>query len=180
MHNAELQYMTSWASMCRKLRVRLGAGSVFGFRKPSRFFDLPSARSESSATGFGIGSDRFRSSMGRATGKAFKVLKHITRVGESRIRSTFQERGEAFLNAWSSGRSRKYRLPFGNVRSCGKAEVGRGPGNGNLPLETFRLVDPNITKHLTARIRSKPEVQKISLNFRDVLEADLYGQVAGQ
>lgn len=48
----------------------------------------------------------------------------------------------------------------GYVRLCGKAEVGRGPGNGNLPLETFRLVSPNITKHLTARIRPEAEVQK--------------------
>ena len=35
---------------------RLGGSSEFGFRKPSRFFDLPTARSESTATGFGIGS----------------------------------------------------------------------------------------------------------------------------
>ena len=34
-----------------------------------------------------------------------------------------------------------------NVWTCGKAEVGRGPGNGKLPLETFRLVGANITKH---------------------------------
>lgn len=62
-----------------------------------------------------------------------------------------------------------------NDRSCGKAEVGKGPGNGNLPLETFRLVSPNITKHLTARIRSEAEVHIISLKVRNVLSSDLYG-----
>ena len=56
-----------------------------------------------------------------------------------------------------------------HVRSCGKAEVGRGLGNGNLLPETFRLARPNITKHLTARIRSEAEVHKIVLNFRNVL-----------
>ena len=56
-----------------------------------------------------------------------------------------------------------------DVRICGKEEVGREPGNGNLPLETFRLVSPNITKHLTARIRSEAEVQIISLKVRKVL-----------
>jgi hypothetical protein len=40
-----------------KLRVRkFGAGSDFGFHKPSRFFDLPTTRSESPAAGIGIGS----------------------------------------------------------------------------------------------------------------------------
>jgi len=33
---------------------QLGGGSVFGYKKPSPFFDLPAARSESPATGFGI------------------------------------------------------------------------------------------------------------------------------
>jgi len=62
-------------------------------------------------------------------------------------------------------------------RFCGKAEVGRKPENGKLPPETFRLVDPNITKHLTARIRSEAEVHKIILNFRNVtgrLQAGLW------
>jgi hypothetical protein len=36
--------------------VRFGAGSDFGFHKPSRFFDLTVTRSESPTTGFGIGS----------------------------------------------------------------------------------------------------------------------------
>jgi hypothetical protein len=36
--------------------VRFGDRSDFGFHKPSRFFNLPSARSESPGTGFGIGS----------------------------------------------------------------------------------------------------------------------------
>ncbi len=67
------------------------------------------------------------------------------------------------------GRKCEYRLQDGYVRLCGKAEVGRGPGNGKLPPETFRLVGPNITKHLTARIRSEAEVHKIVLNFRNVL-----------
>jgi len=57
---------------------------------------------------------------------------------------------------------------MGNVCSCGKAEVGRELGNGKLPPETFRLVSPNITKHLTAGIHSEAEVQKIVLNFRNV------------
>jgi hypothetical protein len=61
-----------------------------------------------------------------------------------------------------------------NDRLCGKAEVGREPGNGKLPPETFRLVSPNITKHLTARIRSEAEVQKIVLNFRNVLKVAVY------
>jgi hypothetical protein len=56
-----------------------------------------------------------------------------------------------------------------NGNSCCKAEVESEPGNGKLQPETFRLVGPNITKSLTARIRSKPELQKIALNFRDVL-----------
>ena len=62
----------------------------------------------------------------------------------------------------------EYRLQDGNVL-CGKAEVGREPGNGKLPLKTFRLVGANITKHLTAGIRSKPEVQNFSLNVSNVL-----------
>jgi hypothetical protein len=60
-----------------------------------------------------------------------------------------------------------------NDRFCCKAEVESEPGNGKLQPETFRLVGPNITKSLTARICSKPELQKISLNFRDVLFADV-------
>ena len=35
--------------------IRFGGGSVFGFLKPFRFFDLPATRSESPATGFGTG-----------------------------------------------------------------------------------------------------------------------------
>jgi len=35
----------------------------------------------------------------------------------------------------------------GYVCLCGKTEVDKEPGNGKLPPETFRLVDPNITKH---------------------------------
>jgi hypothetical protein len=42
-------------------------------------------------------------------------------------------------------------------------------GNGRLPPDTFRLVGPNITKHLTARIHSETEVQKNPFNFRNVL-----------
>jgi len=57
-----------------------------------------------------------------------------------------------------------------NGKFCCKAEAGREPGNGKLPPETFRLVGPNITKHLTAGIRSEAEVQKNPLNFRNVLE----------
>jgi hypothetical protein len=60
------------------------------------------------------------------------------------------------------GRTRQYRLHDGNVRSCCKAEVDWEPGDGKLPPETFRLVSPNITKHLTAGIRSETEVQKTS------------------
>jgi len=63
---------------------------------------------------------------------------------------------------------------MGNVRSCGKADLEVEPGNGKLPPETFRLVGPNITKHLTARIRSEADIQKNPLNFRYVLETDLY------
>ena len=74
----------------------------------------------------------------------------------------------------------QYRLPHGNVRCCGKAEVGREPGNGKLPPETFRLVGTNITKHLTAGIRSKAEVQKIGLNFRDVLIVAVPGLDSGR
>ena len=58
-----------------------------------------------------------------------------------------------------------------NVVFCGKAEVDLEPGNDKLPPKTFRLVDPNITKHLTARIRSEAEVQNISLKVRSVLKA---------
>ena len=36
--------------------VRFGGGSDFGLYKPFRFFDLPSFRSESPTTGFGMGS----------------------------------------------------------------------------------------------------------------------------
>ena len=36
--------------------IRFGGSSVFGFHEPSRFFDLPATRSESTATGFGMGS----------------------------------------------------------------------------------------------------------------------------
>jgi hypothetical protein len=54
-------------------------------------------------------------------------------------------------------------------RCCGKAEVGWEPGNGKFTPETFRLVGPNITKYLTARIRSEADVQKNPLNFRYVL-----------
>jgi len=36
--------------------VRFGAGSDFGFHNPSRFFDLPSSRSESRRRKFGMGS----------------------------------------------------------------------------------------------------------------------------
>ena len=38
------------------LEVRFGTESDFGFHKPFRFFDLPSIRSESPTTGFGMGS----------------------------------------------------------------------------------------------------------------------------
>jgi hypothetical protein len=38
-------------------------------------------------------------------------------------------------------------LLVGNGNLCGKAEVGREPWNGKLPLETFRLVGANITKN---------------------------------
>jgi hypothetical protein len=63
----------------------------------------------------------------------------------------------------------KFQLPDVNDRLCGIPEVDRLAGNGKLPPETFRLVGPNITKHLTARICSKPEAQKFSLNYRNVL-----------
>jgi len=36
--------------------VRFGTGSDFGFHNPSRFFGLPAARSEWTATGFGMSS----------------------------------------------------------------------------------------------------------------------------
>jgi hypothetical protein len=42
---------------------------------------------------------------------------------------------------------REYRVLGVNVLFCGKAEVGREPGNGKLPLETFLLVGANITKN---------------------------------
>ena len=61
------------------------------------------------------------------------------------------------------------RWQIGKGNFCGKAEVGWEPGNGKLPPETFRLVSPNITKHLTARIRSEADVQKIILKVRNVL-----------
>jgi hypothetical protein len=67
------------------------------------------------------------------------------------------------------GRKCEYRLLGVNGKSCCIPEVQMSLGNGKLPPDTFRLAGPNITKHLTARIRSKPEAQKISLNFRDVL-----------
>ena len=41
---------------------------------------------------------------------------------------------------------REYRVLGVNVLP-GKAEVGREPGNGKLPLETFLLVGANITKN---------------------------------
>ena len=59
-----------------------------------------------------------------------------------------------------SGRKCEYSLLSVNVALCGKAEVGREPGNSKLPPEIFRLGGPNITKHLTARIRSEAEVQR--------------------
>ena len=49
--------------------------------------------------------------------------------------------------------------------------------NGKLPHETFRLVDPNITKHLTARIRSEAEVQIKSIMVRKVLIVAVQEQV---
>ena len=58
---------------------------------------------------------------------------------------------------------------MGNVRFCCIPEVQMSLGNGRLPPDTFRLVGPNISKHLTARIRSETEVQKNPLNFRNVL-----------
>jgi hypothetical protein len=61
----------------------------------------------------------------------------------------------------------------GNVLFCGKAEVDREPGNGKLPPDTFRLVGPNISKHLPASIRSKAEVYKILLKVMNVLKSDL-------
>ena len=60
------------------------------------------------------------------------------------------------------GRKCEYRSPGVNGHLCGKAEVGREPGNGKLPPETFRLVGPNITKHLTAGICSEADVQKFT------------------
>jgi|GEM_PF-6465251 len=69
----------------------------------------------------------------------------------------------------SIGRKCEYRLLAGNGKLCCKVEVDREPGNGRLPLETFRLVGPNITKLLTVGIRSKAEVQKIGLNFHNAL-----------
>jgi hypothetical protein len=52
---------------------------------------------------------------------------------------------------------------------CCIPEVHRSLGNGKLPSDTYRLDSPNITKHLTAGIRSETEVHKIVLNFRNVL-----------
>jgi hypothetical protein len=46
-------------------------------------------------------------------------------------------------------------------------------GNGRLPPDTFRLVGPNISKHLTARIHSETEVQKNIINFRNVLKSEV-------
>jgi hypothetical protein len=67
-----------------------------------------------------------------------------------------------------------------NGNSCGKAEVGWEPGNGKFTPETFRLVGPNITKYLTARIRSEAEVQIIVLNYRNVLFSDVQGADANR
>ena len=64
-------------------------------------------------------------------------------------------------------------MPDGKVRFCGKEEVARRIENVRFPPETFRLVRPNITKHLTARIRSEAEAHKIVLNFRNVLNDDI-------
>ena len=44
----------SRTSTRRHLRIQFGGSSDFGFHKPSRFFDLPSAHSESPTIGFGI------------------------------------------------------------------------------------------------------------------------------
>jgi len=41
-------------SESRLWEIRFDGGSVFGFLKSFRFFDLPASRSESTATGFGI------------------------------------------------------------------------------------------------------------------------------
>jgi hypothetical protein len=65
--------------------VRFGRGSDFGFKKPSRFFGLPSSRSESTTTRFGMGSvsavrqkghrkRRYDSSTLRGNGKESVVL----------------------------------------------------------------------------------------------------------
>jgi hypothetical protein len=48
------------------------------------------------------------------------------------------------------GRKCEYRLLGGDVRSCCIPEVQMSLGNGRLPPDTFRLVGPNIGKHLTA------------------------------
>jgi hypothetical protein len=50
-------------------------------------------------------------------------------------------------------------MKYANVRSCCIPEVQMSLGNGRLPPDTFRLVGPNITKHLTARIHSETEIQ---------------------
>jgi hypothetical protein len=67
------------------------------------------------------------------------------------------------------GQLLKYDCRTGNDRSCCIPEVQMSLGNGRLPPDTFRLVGPNISKYLTARIHSKAEVHKIVLNFRNVL-----------
>jgi len=78
------------------------------------------------------------------------------------------------------GRKCEYKLLGLNGHLCGKAEVESKPGNGKLPPETFRLVGPNITKHLTARVRSKAEVQNISLKVRSVLKVAVPGLDSGR
>ena len=50
------QQMTALPSGSRRSEIRFGGGSVFGFLKPFRFFDLRVIHSESSTTRFGIGS----------------------------------------------------------------------------------------------------------------------------
>jgi hypothetical protein len=50
----------------------------------------------------------------------------------------------------------------------------------NISKCTFRLVGPNISKHFTVRIRSETEVQKIVLNYPNVLKAVVPGQDSGR
>ena len=64
-----------------------------------------------------------------------------------------------------------------NGNSCGIPEVHRNQRNGKLPPVTFHLVGTNITKHLTAGIRSKAEVQKIGLNFRNATVSTYSGRM---